>query len=160
MPAYRERLTPTPAWFLLAPLAGVTAGLLVLPLVDPVVAVVLGVVATVGVALWLVLSSPVVAVTGGELHAGSARIPVSLLGAARALDASEARHELGPGLDARTYVCMRAWLSRAVLVDVTDPADPTPAWYVSSRRPEALAAAVRAAQSGASAQEAHSEQTG
>lgn len=139
---------------MLAGAAGLAAGLLVLPLVDVVWCVVVGVLVAAAIAAWLVASAPVVEVQGRELRAGAARIPVGLLGAARPLDASEARHALGPGLDARSYLCMRAWVKTAVLVDVVDPADPTPSWYVSTRRPDDLAAAI------AASQEAHSEQTG
>jgi hypothetical protein len=37
---------------------------------------------------------------------------------------------------------LRAYLKRSVRVEVTDPADPTPYWLVSSRHPEQLAKAL------------------
>src|SRR5690606_14388143 len=81
------------------------------------------------------LTTPLVAVTDGELRAGRARIPVSLLGEPVALDAIATRAALGPDLDARAFVCLRAWAGTAVQVPVNDPRDPTPYWFVSSRRP-------------------------
>jgi hypothetical protein len=41
-------------------------------------------------------------------------------------------------------VCLRAWARTAVRVEVLDPADPTPYWLVSTRRPDELAAAIAA----------------
>ena len=55
------------------------------------------------------------------------------------------RQELGPRLDARAYVCLRAWARTGVHVVLEDPQDPTPYWLVSTRRPQDLAQALRAA---------------
>ena len=49
--------------------------------------------------------------------------------------------------DARAYLLLRPYLSRAVMVPVDDPADPTPYWLVSTRRPDELVAALDAAAS-------------
>lgn len=92
-----------------------------------------------------VLTAPVVGVWGGELHAGRAHIPVALLGPVEVLDAEAVRAAMGPGYDPRAFVCLRVWTRGAVTAAVTDPSDPTPSWFVSSRRPEQLRAAVDAA---------------
>ena len=141
---YSERLLPGPLGWALVPMIAVFMALALYP-VSPAVAVGAGVlVAVAGIAVVL-LTTPRVAVAGGELHAGSAHIPVALLGAARELDAEQTRAELGPGLDARAYVCLRAWARTAVRVQVEDPADRTPYWLVSTRHPRALAGAIAAA---------------
>jgi hypothetical protein len=91
----------------------------------------------------LVGTSPVVEVRDGVLRAGRARVPVALLGEARAVTTPEAmREELGPRLDGRAYVCLRSWARTGVRVALEDPADPTPYWLVSTRRPAELAAAI------------------
>jgi hypothetical protein len=95
-----------------------------------------------GSATALAATAPVVEVSDGVLRAGSARIPVALLGPAEALDVAAMRHELGPGLDGRAYVCLRAWARTGVRVAVDDPADPTPYWLVSTRRPQLLVEAL------------------
>ena len=51
---------------------------------------------------------------------------------------------MGPDADARAFLVIRPYLTRAVRVPVTDPADPTPYWLVGSRHPDALAAALNA----------------
>ena len=79
---------------------------------------------------------------GGWLRAGRARIESRFLGAAVALDAEQTRRIAGVEADARAYLLLRPYLKRAVKVEITDPADPTPYWLVSSRDPEGLARAV------------------
>jgi len=99
------------------------------------------VVLVVGIAVAVALATPV-RVAGGELHAGSAHLPLDVVGEVRELDAAATRAELGPVLDARAHVCLRAWARTAVRVEVVDPADPTPYWLVSTRHPARLAAAI------------------
>ena len=50
----------------------------------------------------------------------------------------------GRDADARAYLLLRPYLKRAVRVEITDPADPTPYWLVSTRHPDELAARSRA----------------
>src|SRR5690606_2428644 len=95
------------------------------------------------VALWW--TSPVVAVADGELRAGRAHVPVGLLGQVTTLDAEAMRVQLGPRLAARAYVCLPAWPLTREHVRLEDPQDPTPYWLVSTRHPQRLADALRAA---------------
>jgi hypothetical protein len=83
-----------------------------------------------------------VAVADGELRAGRAHIEGRFLGAVEALDADQTRRTIGPEADARAFLVLRPYLKRAVKVEITDPADPTPYWLVSSREPQALADAL------------------
>jgi hypothetical protein len=85
-----------------------------------------------------------VSVVDGWLRAGRARIEGVHLGAVAALDPEETRRVAGPEADARAYLLLRPYLKRAVRVEITDPADPTPYWLVSSRHPDELVRAVRA----------------
>jgi hypothetical protein len=61
------------------------------------------------------------------------------------LDATGRREVLGVGADPLAFVVQRPWVAGAVQVVLDDPADPTPFWVVSSRRPVELAAAILAA---------------
>jgi len=78
-------------------------------------------------------------------RAGRARIPVSFLGAPVALDATGSRRLAGVDADARAYLLLRPYVKGSVQVPVQDPADPTPYWLVSTRRPDRLVAALQAA---------------
>jgi hypothetical protein len=96
-------------------------------------------------ALFLWVGSVQVAVRDGQLYAGSAHIPLRLLGTPRTLDAEETRRVHGIDADARAFLVTRPYVKRSVLVPVEDPADPTPYWLISTRHPGSLAAALTAA---------------
>ena len=83
-----------------------------------------------------------VSVSDGELHAGRASLPAWARGSVVALDADRARRLRGVDADARAYLYLRGWVPTAVRVEVADPDDPTPYWYVSTRRPDALVDAL------------------
>jgi hypothetical protein len=96
------------------------------------------------VAVFLSYGGAYVEVRDGVLHAGRAHIALRHLADPRALDGDEVRLALGVDADARAYLLVRPYVRRGVLVRVTDPADPTPYWLVSSRHPRTLAAALAA----------------
>lgn len=143
-PAFDERLWPSPAGWVAVPALGLMAAIVLWP-VSHVAGLVAGGVALVAATAGAVRLATPVRVAGGELHAGDAHIPATLLRAPRALDADATRHALGPGFDARAHVVLRGWVRTAVVVEVADPADPTPSWLVSTRRPEDLVRALAAA---------------
>jgi hypothetical protein len=84
-------------------------------------------------------------VRDGELLAGPAHIDLGLLGPAQPLDAEGTRLLAGRDADARAYLLLRPYLKESVRVPVLDPADPTPYWLMSTRRPRELAAALTGA---------------
>ena len=90
-------------------------------------------------------SAAPVRVEDGDLVAGPARIPVSLLGPVEVLDPAGAREVRGPASDPAAFHLIRGWVPAGIRAAVRDPADPTPYWFVASRRPAELAAAVEAA---------------
>jgi len=145
-PAYAERLTvPWWAWplsllvamLLAAELWMGTGGLrawvpfaVVLPL-------------TVAALIWL--GRIRIAVTAGEFQVDDARLPLAVISDVVALDAGGKREVLGVGAHPLAFVVQRPWVPGAVQVVLDDPADPTPFWVVSSRRPVELATALLAA---------------
>ena len=144
-PAYAERLLPP--WWLWVFVASLALGVVtvVLPLVPPPLALLLLPVLTAGGFAAVYAWSGRVAVSDGELRAGRAHIPVTLLGCAEPLDGERARRRLGAELDARAYHFVRGWIRTGLAVPVLDPEDSTPYWYVSTRHPDRLAAAIEAA---------------
>ncbi|GAA1408946.1 MULTISPECIES: DUF3093 domain-containing protein [Oerskovia] len=147
-PAYSERLLPGPGGWSAAAAFAVILGVALWP-VDDVLSISTAVVALVVLLVLAWWTSPVVSVSPGPdglpvLRAGRATIPTSLLGSVTALDRAAMTRELGPSLDARAYVCLRAWARTGVRVELVDPADPTPYWLVSTRHAADLAAALAA----------------
>ncbi|MBO8189792.1 DUF3093 domain-containing protein [Streptomyces spirodelae] len=144
-PPYDERLTAPRSWWLIAAGLGVACALVLFPFGPlPLLCGLVG-----GTALAAVCVSAYggvrVRVVAGSLVAGEARIPVSALGEAEPLDAQEARAWRTYKADTRAHMVLRGYVPTAVRIPVTDPGDPTPYVYVSTRHPERLAAALRAA---------------
>ena len=83
-----------------------------------------------------------VAVEGGQLKVDDARLPLEFVADAIPLDPAGKRQLLGVHADPLAFVVQRPWVRGTVQVVLKDPADPTPYWVVSSRRPERLAAAL------------------
>jgi hypothetical protein len=147
---FRERLLPGGGALATAVGLGVLTAIILIP-VQPVVAAVAAVLVAAAGVCWLVLAAPVITVDGGVLHAGRAHIPVTLLGTASVIGSRDAmREELGGRLDARAHVLLRSWIPTGVRVTLVDPADVTPYWLLSTRRPDELAAALGASRQDAS----------
>jgi len=144
-PLFRERLSPS-LWVLVSAAVVAPMAALVFAPIDTSVALVAGAIAGVLFVALLIAGSPVVEVRDGMLRAGRARIPVGLLGSPVATTGADAQNARGPGLDPRAWHVIRGGIDGVVVVEVTDPDDPTPEWVVSSRTPDRLAAAIRRAQ--------------
>jgi hypothetical protein len=89
------------------------------------------------------MGSTKVEVSGGELKAGDAHIPLDLLGDVEIIEPQDRRKAMGPYLDPAAYVVHRGWVKPLVRVRVNDPDDPTPYWMISTRRPDELVAAIK-----------------
>ncbi|MET9801666.1 DUF3093 domain-containing protein [Streptomyces sp. NPDC006368] len=142
---YDERLTAPRSWWLIAALIGLSGGLIALPLGTlPLLGglIVAGALAAIGVSSY---GSARIRVVAGSLVAGDARIPVSALGEPEVLDAEEARAWRTYKADPRAFMVLRGYVPTAVRIEVTDPADPTPYVYLSTRDPQALVAALEKA---------------
>ncbi|MEU6095864.1 DUF3093 domain-containing protein [Streptomyces sp. NPDC047079] len=142
---YEERLTAPRSWWLMCLLVGVALALVLLPFGTlPLLGGLVG-----GTAASAVVASSYgsvrIRVMGDSLLAGEARIPLSALGDTEVLDQEEARAWRTYKADTRAFMLLRAYVPTALKVEVTDPADPTPYLYLSTREPERLAAALKTA---------------
>ncbi|MGW3956802.1 DUF3093 domain-containing protein [Streptomyces sp. NPDC004752] len=144
---YDERLTAPRSWWLISFLVGVSFALILLPFGTlPMLGGLAG-----GTAAAAVVASAYgslrIRIVGDHLIAGEAKIPVTALGTSEILDPEEARAWRTYKADTRAFLLLRAYIPRALRVEVIDPADPTPYLYLSTRAPEQLAAAIEAARS-------------
>ncbi len=89
---------------------------------------------------------PSIDVRDGVLRAGRAHIETHFTGEVTVLTGEDARHARGPGLHPRSWHLIRGGIDGLVVVEITDPDDPAPSWVLSTRTPDRLAAALRAAQ--------------
>lgn len=145
VPAYRERLGVPLRWWVQGTMLVATFWLAVVVALPAVAAwlVTAVMVALLFFALWSYGSVRLV-VADGTFRAGRAHIDAGFLGAATPLDPEQTRRAAGVDADARAHLVLRPYLKRAVKVEITDPADPTPYWLVSTRHPEDLARALAA----------------
>lgn len=147
---YDERLSVPLRWWVQGTMFLATVWLAFVVAAPPLLAhVATAVLAVALFALFVGYGSARIRVSGGVLEAGRARIAVSFLGTADALDVEQSRLLAGRDADARAFHLLRPYLKRAVRVRVTDPADPAPYWLLATRRPDALVSALSAARSGA-----------
>lgn len=104
----------------------------------------------VGVALWgaslglLWALSPTIWTDGQTIRAGRSHIERKFVTGLEAFHRDDARQQRGPELDARAWLVIRPWVGPVVKITISDPADPTPYWIISSRKPERFIAAWRA----------------
>lgn len=144
--AYRERLRVRPLWWVLA--AGLVASVWLAydvpygPAVSLPVGLGLLALAAAGLVLY---GKALVAVGPDGFTAGRATLPTWAIGEVSALDAEATRAARGRDADPRAYLLIRGYVPGAVRVEVDDPDDPVPYWLVSTRHPERLATALRAA---------------
>jgi hypothetical protein len=145
-PAYSERLWPGPVVWLLA--AGSIAALAIAygsslgAMTGWLVALCAGVIA----GLLIARSAVRVQVTEDQLRAGRAAIEWEFVGRVLTLDADQARSARGPEGDPTAFLLLRPGVGPgAVVVEVTDPADPHRTWLLASRHPQRLTRAIETA---------------
>ncbi|GAA4508040.1 DUF3093 domain-containing protein [Brevibacterium yomogidense] len=138
---YSERLSPSVGWWITVLFLSAMTSLLALPLTQ-VGAVVVPLVVGAAVIAWMrSLSTPIV-VTDQTFVAGRAHIDRTFIAGATGHDAEQSFAQRGHLLDARAHLVLRPWVKTVVRVEIDDPADPTPYWLVSTRRPDALVSAL------------------
>lgn len=147
---YRERLLPSPAVWLVGAVFGLVLGVILVP-ISVTLAVVVSLVMAVTMCIVLGVTSPVLLVSPGEVQCGQARIEPELLGPATVLDREAWDQTMGVGFEPLAHHVTRGWIRGGVRMPVLDAEDPTTAWVVSSRRPEAFALALQAAREDAAA---------
>ena len=149
---YHERLRAPVAWWLISGLCVIILGTELLgSILDTKLFGSFS--ETVGVAAYVAMAvicgvtllhwgGAVVSVSGGELRAASARLPLVTTGEVRALNANQTRAMRGPRADPNAYLLARPYLRKSVYVEVTAPDARWPYLLIGTRRPEQLAAAI------------------
>jgi hypothetical protein len=96
------------------------------------------------VLVWLLGRSPV-EISGGELRVRGAHLPLQYVSGAVALDPLTLRRVVGREGDPAAFISVRPWIGPGVQVWIDDAEDPTPYWVLSTRHPDRVVRAVRAA---------------
>ena len=141
---YRERLAvPAAYWILAAPVILLLGAYAIYADLSALIVIIVYVVFTVGYAAALLAwGSGSIEVTGGELRAAGAALPLARVTAVQALDEKQAAAMRGPQADPAAHMLIRPWLKAAVYLEVDDPGRQVPYWLIGSRRPAELAAVI------------------
>jgi len=145
---YRERLSPSLWMVVVIALVGPMVSLVFAP-VASAIAIAAGIAVSLVLVVLSILLSPTLEVRGSVLRAGRAHIEVRWLGEPEHFTGEEARDRRGRDLARDGWHLIRGGIDGLVLVPVTDPDDPMRSWTISSRTPDRLSAAIRAAQNAA-----------
>jgi hypothetical protein len=138
---YREKLWPNVwIWIIAAGVAG--AGILVFAPISMGAGFTAAAVLFAIIVILLILSTPTIVVTDASLTVGRASIERRFIGAVEAFRGQDATAERGIRLNGLAYLCIRGWIDPVVKITITDPSDQTPYWLTSTRRPDALTAAL------------------
>lgn len=140
---YREHLHVPWWWVIVAVLFVLSLAVAVFAYVPAPVAIWFTALAALGGGLALAAYSWTrVGVEDDAVVAGRNRVTTEWVAGVDALTGDEARAALGPGAGHRDFLFTRPFIRHLVRVRLADPADPHPAWLVSTRRPAEFAAAV------------------
>lgn len=140
---YEERIPVPWLWWLCALGLLTTLALAVFAYVDPWVGVLFTLFTGAALVVLLLSYTQRIRVADGVLLVGRNRLEAQYIGEVRALVGAEAQRALGPGADQRNFLITRPFVRDLVRVGIDDPADPHPAWLVSTRRAEDLAENLR-----------------
>ncbi|MFT4167397.1 MAG: DUF3093 domain-containing protein [Microlunatus sp.] len=142
---YREWVGPPPTWWVLSLLFSLSW----LAAVGFYLGAVAGVIALVCsqglITAAFVVTAIRLELDGDELRVGRAVLEVAYVSAATGLDPAATTERAGPKADVRAHLVLRPYVRSSIELTLNDPADPVPYWLVSTRRPDELAQAVRAA---------------
>ncbi|MBU8865492.1 DUF3093 domain-containing protein [Paenarthrobacter aromaticivorans] len=138
---FTEKLWPT-IWIWVVVVGLSSAGILMFAPISAAAGIIAALVLLAVMTTLLVVTTPTITVTRDSLRVGRATIDRKFVGTTEAFKKGEATAERGTRLNGLAYMCFRGWIDAVVKIEITDPADRTPYWLVSSRRPDELVAAL------------------
>ena len=100
------------------------------------IAIVLGLVA-------IKAATKTITVTEGELKVGRAHIPLYYCGSVEVISKKEFLRARTRDADPAAFFALTFWISEGIKVEITDERDPTPYWLISTKRGQALQAALK-----------------
>jgi hypothetical protein len=141
---YVERLHMSWWWWLILGLFALSLVVAVLAWIPTLTAVGICLVFC-GLVVWagLAVGGTRIRADAEALEVGRNRIEWRWLDRVRGCDAETMTTVLHSSHQIGSFLVTRPWISTGVVLRLADPADPHPAWIISSRHPDRLAAVVR-----------------
>ena len=144
-PVYQERLWPSIGQWVFAFIMTSSLGIAYGRAYGVDLGFVVGVSATLIVAVGLVVNTPLIQIDELNFRVGRARLPLQYVGKIQKLDDQESRRARSTDANPNAHFQLRGGIQNTVIVEVTDPQDPHPYWQVSTRKPDQLIDALNQA---------------
>ena len=141
-PVYQERLWPSFGQWVFAVIMTSSLGIAYGRAFGIELGLTVGVVATVLVSVGLIVNTPLIQIDELNFRVGRARLPLEYVGKIQKLDDLQSRRARSTDANSNAHFQLRGGIKETVIVEVTDPLDPHPYWQVSTRKPDALIAAL------------------
>ena len=137
-PVYQERLWPSIGQWTFAFIMTSSLGIAYGRAYGVDLGFVVGVSATLIVAVGLVVNTPLIQIDELNFRVGRARLPLQYVGKIQKLDEQESRRARSTDANPNAHFQLRGGIKNTVIVEVADPQDTHPYWQVSTRKPDQL----------------------
>ena len=144
-PVFQERLWPSLGMWTFAFIMTISLGIAYGRAYGNELGLIVAVTTTLAVAVGIVVNTPLVQVDELNFRAGRARLPLQYVGQIQILDEKQSRRARSTDANSNAHFQLRGGIKSTLIVEVTDPQDPHPYWQVSTRKPDALIAALNSA---------------
>ena len=144
-PVFQERLWPSLGQWTFAFIMTSSLGIAYGRAFGADLGIVVGIAATLVVAIGLVVNTPLIQIDELNFRVGRARLPLQYVGKIQKLDAEQSRRARSTDANSNAHFQLRGGIKNTLIVEVTDSQDPHPYWQVSTRNPDALIAALNTA---------------
>jgi hypothetical protein len=141
---FRERLWPSVGQWVFVLVMTSSLGIAYGRAYDVELGIVVGVAATIVIAIGLVVNTPLIQIDELNFRVGRARLPLQFVGKIQKLDEKQSRRARSTDANSNAHFQLRGGIKNTVIVEVTDPQDPHPYWQVSTRNPDELISALNA----------------
>jgi hypothetical protein len=141
-PVFQERLWPSLGMWVFAFIMTSSLGIAYSQAYGKELGFIVAISTTLAVVIGLIVNTPLIQVDELNLRAGRARLPLEFVGKVQILDDVQSRRARSTDANSNAHFQLRGGIKGSVIVEVTDPQDPHPYWQVSTRKPDALIAAL------------------
>lgn len=142
IPVFQERLWPAAGLWISALLMTSSLGIAYGQAYGKELGFVVAISTTLAVAIGLIVNTPLIQIDELNFRAGRARLPLQYVGKIQVLDDVQSKRARSTDANSKAHFQLRGGIKGSVIVEVTDPQDPHPYWQVSTRKPDALIAAL------------------
>jgi hypothetical protein len=141
-PVFQERLWPSLGQWVFALIMTASLGIAYGRAFGSNLGIFVGIIATLVVAIGLVVNTPLIQIDELNFRVGRARLPLQYVGKLQILDAEQSRRARSTDANSNAHFQLRGGIKDTVIVEVTDAQDPHPYWQISTRNPDKLLAAL------------------